>query len=80
MRTYTIHERPDPAADRVDRAETSRLRQDGSWRPRCSRRSGLSHRLWWLLGYVVVGGAFQLVQLTITFDKPWLGLASCGIC
>jgi hypothetical protein len=78
MRTYTIHERPDPAADRVDRAEGLVFVKDGfSWAAALFAPIWLVvHRLWWpLLGYVVVGGAFQLVQLTLTFDKRWLGLA-----
>jgi hypothetical protein len=78
MRTYTIHERPDPAADRVDRAEGLVFVKDGfSWAAALFAPIWLVvHRLWWpLLGYVVVGGAFQLVQLTLAFDKRWLGLA-----
>ena len=78
MRIYTIHERPDPAADRVDRAEGLVFVKDGfSWAAALFAPIWLvAHRLWWpLLGYVVVGGAFQLVQLTLTFDKRWLGLA-----
>jgi hypothetical protein len=78
MRIYTIHERPDPAADRVDRAEGLVFVKDGfSWAAALFAPIWLIvHRLWWpLLGYVVVGGAFQLVQLTLAFDKRWLGLA-----
>jgi hypothetical protein len=78
MRTYTIHERPDPAADRVDRAEGLVFVKDGfSWAAALFAPIWLVvHRLWWpLLGYLVVGGAFQLVQLTLAFDKRWLGLA-----
>ena len=78
MRTYTIHERPDPAADRVDRAEGLVFVKDGfSWAAALFAPIWLLvHLLWWpLLGYVVVGGALQLVQLTLTFDKRWLGLA-----
>ncbi len=78
MRTYTIHERPDPAADRVDRAEGLVFVKDGfAWAAALFAPIWLVvHLLWWpLLGYVVVGGAFQLVQLTLAFDKRWLGLA-----
>jgi hypothetical protein len=78
MRTYTIHERPDPAADRVDRAEGLVFVKDGfSWMAALFAPPWLLlHRLWWpLLAYVVVAAAFQLVQLTDTFDKRWLGLA-----
>jgi len=78
MRTYTIHERPHPAADRVDRAEGLVFVKDGiSWAAALFAPIWLlAHRLWWsLLGYVVVGGALQLAQLTLAFDKRWLGLA-----
>jgi len=78
MRTYTIHERPDPAADRVDRAEGLVFVKDGfAWTAALFAPIWLLvHRLWWpLLGYVVVGGALQLLQLTLAFDKRWLGLA-----
>ena len=82
MRTYTIHEQPDPAADRVDRAEALVFIKDGfSWAAALFAPLWLLvHRLWWpLLGYVVVSGAFQLAQLTMTFDKRWLGLAAFAL-
>jgi uncharacterized protein DUF2628 len=78
MRTYTIHEQPDPAADRVDRAEALVFIKDGfSWAAAFFAPIWLLlHRLWWpLLGYVIIGGAFQFVQMLLTFDKRWLGLA-----
>jgi len=82
MRTYTIHERPDPAADRVDRAEALVFVKDGfSWLAALFTPLWLiAHRLWWpLLGYVAISGAFQLVQLTVTFDQRWLGLAAFAL-
>ena len=78
MRTYTIHERPDPAADRVDRAEALVFVKDGfSWAAALFAPLWLIvHRLWWpLLGYVVLSAALQLPQLLFTFDSRWLGLA-----
>ena len=62
MRTYTIHERPDPAADRVDRAEGLVFIKDGfSWAAALFAPLWLIvHRLWWpLLGYVVIGGGVR---------------------
>ena len=56
MRTYTIHERPDPPADRVDRAESLVFVKDGfSWVAALFAPLWLLvHRLWWpLLGYIV---------------------------
>src|SRR2546423_14987770 len=78
MRTYTIHERPDPAADRVDRAEGLVFVKDGfAWAAALFAPIWLvAHRLWGpLLGYGVVGGVFQLGQLPLAFDKRGLGLA-----
>jgi Protein of unknown function (DUF2628) len=82
MRTYTIHERPDPAADRVDRAEDLVFIKDGfSWAAALFAPLWLiAHRLWWaLLGYVIVSGVFQLAQLTAAFDQRWLGLAAFAL-
>jgi hypothetical protein len=82
MRTYTIHERPDPAADRVDRAEALVFVKDGfSWLAALFTPLWLiAHRLWWpLLGYIAISGAFQLVQLTVAFDQRWLGLAAFAL-
>src|SRR2546421_9483607 len=82
MRTYTIHERPDPAADRVDRAEGLVFVKDGfSWAAALFAPIWLLvHRLWLpLLGYVVVSGAFQLPRLLVTFDQRWLGLAAFAL-
>ena len=82
MRTYTVHERPDPAADRVDRAEALVFVRDGfSWGAALFAPLWLiAHRLWWpLLGYVVVSGAFQLPQLFLTVDQRWLGLATVAL-
>jgi hypothetical protein len=82
MRTYTIHERPDPAADRVDRAEALVFVKDGfSWTAALFAPLWLLvHRLWWpLLGYAIISGAFQLPQLLFTFDQRWLGLAAFAV-
>ena len=79
MRTYTVHERPDPAADRVDRAEGLVFVKDGfSWAAAVFAPIWLLvHRLWWpLLGYVAVSAALQLPQLVFTVDQHWLGLAA----
>src|SRR5438552_5710798 len=82
MRTYTIHERPDPAADRVDRAEGLVFVKDGfTWTAALFAPLWLLvHRLWWpLLGYVLIGGAIQVVQQTVAFDGRWLGLAAFAL-
>ncbi len=82
MRTYTVHEHPDPAADRIDRAEELVFVKDGfSWVAALFAPLWLLvHRLWWpLLGYVVVSGALQLVQLTAAVDPRWLALAAFAL-
>ena len=56
MLTFTMHEPPNPAADRVDRAESLVFVKDGfSWAAALFAPIWLIvHRLWWpLLGYVV---------------------------
>jgi hypothetical protein len=82
MRTYTIHERPNPAADRIDRAEALVFVKDGfSWPAMLFAPLWLLlHRLWWpLLGYVVVNGCLHLVQQLALLDPRWLGLAAFAI-
>jgi len=78
MRTYTIHERPDPAADRIDRAEALVFVKDGfSWPAALFAPIWLIvHRLWWpLLGYILVSIALQVPQQLFDVDQRWLGLA-----
>ena len=60
MLTFTVHEPPNPPADRVDRAEGLVFIKDGfSWFAALFAPLWLLvHRLWWpLLGYVLAGGA-----------------------
>jgi len=82
MRTYTIHERPDPAADRIDRAEALVFVKDGfSWTAALFAPIWLIvHRLWWpLLGYVLLSIALQLPQHLFDFDQRWLALAGLAV-
>ena len=63
MLTFTVHEPPDPPADRIDRAEKLVFVKDGfSW---AAALFGplwmIFHRLWWaLLGFVLIAGGLQL--------------------
>ena len=82
MRTYTIHERPDPAADRIDRAEGLVFVKDGfSWAAALFAPVWfIVHRLWWpLLGYVAISGAIQLLQYGAGLDQRWMGLAGFAL-
>jgi len=82
MRTYTIHERPDPAADRIDRAEGLVFVKDGfSWSAALFAPLWLlAHRLWWpLLGYVVLSGLFELVRWSAVVDAGWVTLAAIAL-
>jgi Protein of unknown function (DUF2628) len=82
MTTYTVHESPDPAADRIDRAESLVFIKDGfSWLAALFAPLWLIvHRLWWpLLGYVLISGAFQLLTHFAGFDQRWMGLAGLAL-
>lgn len=82
MQTYTVYEAPNPAADRVDRAEALVFVKDGfTWG--AALFAGLwmlLYRLWWaLLGYVLLLAALQLAGTVLKIDQQWIGLASLGL-
>src|SRR5215813_2860282 len=82
MRTYTIHEHPNPVADRVDRAERLVFVKDGfSWAAALFAPLWLiMHRLWWpLVGYVAISAALEIAQKAGSFDQRWLGLAGLAL-
>lgn len=82
MLTYTVHEPPNPPADRVDRAESLVFVKDGfSW---AATLFGpfwmLAHRLWWpLLAYVVASVCLQLVQWLTAVGPNWGMLAGIAL-
>src|SRR5262245_27855986 len=78
MLTFTVHEPPNPPADRVDRAESIVFIKEGfSWMAALFAPIWLIvHRLWWpLLAFVVLIGVVQLVKLVTGLDERWAGLA-----
>ena len=78
MQTFTVHEPPNAAADRVDRAESLIFIKDGfSWGAALFGPVWLlAHRLWWpLIGYVGAYGAIEAVRLTRLVDQRWIGLS-----
>jgi Protein of unknown function (DUF2628) len=82
MRTYTIHEQPEPLADRVERGERLVFVKDGfSWAAALFAPFWfLLHRLWWpLIGYVAVSVAFEIAQEMTSLDARWLGLAGVAL-
>lgn len=82
MRTYTIHEQPDPVADRIDRAERLVFVKDGfSWGAALFAPIWLIvHRLWWpLVGYVAISAAFEIAENIGGSNQRWLGLAGLAL-
>jgi uncharacterized protein DUF2628 len=82
MLTFTVHEPPDPPADRIDRAERLVFIKDGfTWAAAIFGPLWmLVHRLWWaLLGYVLLAGTFELVGRMSVLDRRWLGLAGFAV-
>jgi hypothetical protein len=82
MLTFTVHEPPDPPADRIDRAEKLVFIKDGfSW---AAALFGplwmIVHRLWWaLLGFVVIVGSLQLIGKLAVVDQRWMALAGFAV-
>jgi hypothetical protein len=82
MRTYTVHEQPNPPADRIDRAEKLVFIKEGfSWPALVFAPIWLLlHRLWWpLLGYVVLSVALQVAQKALRLDPDAMGLVMFGV-
>lgn len=82
MLTFTVHEPPNPPADRVDRAESLVFVKDGfGWMAAIFAPIWLIvYRLWWpLLGFVVLTGAFELIKRGAGVDQRWVGLAVLGL-
>jgi len=79
MITFTVHEPPQPAADRMDRAESLVFVKEGfTWSAALFAPIWLLlHRLWWpLLGYVVLVGVLEAVRLIDIVNPGWITLAS----
>jgi hypothetical protein len=78
MLAYTVHEPPNPPADRVDRAESLVFVKDGfTWSAALLAPVWLlAHRLWWpLIAYLIASGGFELIKRATAIDQNWLGLA-----
>jgi len=82
MRTYTIHEHPEPVADRLDRAERLVFVKDGfSWAAALFAPLWfILHRLWWpLVGYLAISAALQIVQTSAGLEQVWPALAGIAL-
>ncbi len=82
MLTYTVHEPPDPPADRIDRAEKLVFIKDGfTWAAAIFGPLWMIvHRLWWaLLGLVLIAGSLQLTAKFTGIDQRWVALAGFAI-
>jgi len=82
MLTFTVHEPPNPPADRVDRAESLVFVKDGfSWPAALFGPLWLlAYRLWWpLLGYLVLSGGLQAVQWITALDRDWPTFATIAL-
>lgn len=78
MQTFTVHEPPNPPADRVDRAESLAFVRDGfSWPAALFAPIWLLvHRLWWALaGFVAIAGGLELLKYATLLDQRWIALA-----
>jgi Protein of unknown function (DUF2628) len=78
MPTYTVHEPPQPPADRIDRAASLVFVKDGfSWAAAVFAPLWLLvHRLWWpLLGYVVLSAVFEAIDWVAILNPGWMTLA-----
>ena len=82
MLTFTVHEPPNPPADRVDRAEGLVFIKDGfAWFAALFAPLWLlMHRLWWaLLGYVALAAALQFAQKFGVLTENTTGLMMLGL-
>jgi Protein of unknown function (DUF2628) len=82
MLTFTVHEPPDPPADRIDRAERLAFVRDGfSWTAALLAPIWmLGHRLWWpLAGYVVAVIVIVMVWQSNLVHPGWIVLAAIGL-
>jgi hypothetical protein len=82
MATFTVHEPPNPPADRIERGERLVFVKDGfSWAAALFAPVWLlAHRLWWpLIGYVLLSVMLQALPHVAALDQRWLGLAGLAL-
>ncbi|MDX2203525.1 MAG: DUF2628 domain-containing protein [Hyphomicrobiaceae bacterium] len=82
MKSFTVHERPNPPSDRIERAEGLVFVKDGfSWMAALFTPFWLlAHRLWWvLLGYAGVVALLQVVGRLAGTEQQWPALAGVAV-
>jgi len=82
MLTFTVHEPPNPPADRADRAERLAFVRDGfSWTAAVLAPVWLlAHRLWWAFaGYLVAEGAIEVIRQSGLLHPGWTTLAAMAM-
>src|SRR5262245_13018037 len=82
MLTFTVHERPNPPSDRLDRAEGLIFVRDGfSWSAALFTPLWLLvHRLWLpLLGYLVVAGLIEAAGQSGFVHSGWAALVAVSL-
>ena len=82
MVTYTVHEAPNPAADRVDRADELRFIKDGfSWLTAFFPPLGLAAKGMWLalLAYLVAVTLLGLLLNAAGTDPQWIALVMMAL-
>jgi hypothetical protein len=82
MLTFTVHEPPNPPADRIDRAERLAFVRDGfSWTAALFTPIWLlAHRLWWPFAiYSLAGVGVELLTERLAFHPGWTILAATAL-
>jgi hypothetical protein len=82
MLTFTVHESPNPPADRIDRAERLAFVRDGfSWTAALLAPIWmLAHRLWWpLVAYAVAVAVIVTIWQSEFLHPGWIALAAIGM-
>jgi hypothetical protein len=82
MLTFTVHEPPDPPADRIDRAERLAFVRDGfSWGAALFTPIWLlAHRLWWpFVAYAAVEVLIALLGQSALVHSGWITLAGLSL-
>lgn len=80
--TFTVHEPPVPAADRLDRAESLLFVKEGfTWSAALFAPVWLIvHRLWWpLFAYAAIIGLLEAVRFIGIIDPGWITLGSLAL-